>query len=346
MEPIRLTLVGHGVRGKQWAASMGRVPGVQLEAIVDRLPVQGVRLSTFPTLEQALDAGVADAVVVATPPEAHRGAVLACVERRIPVLCEKPLTETLAEAREIAQLATAASTVVWVGMNFRYVPAVQQLRSLVLGRDIGSVMFGQFSYTRNRNGRDPRLNDYPLSMQDPFLLEQAVHHIDLIRYAYCQDVKFVQCKQWNPQGSGYEGNTCLAALLELEDGTCVTYFGSWTAGTNRLWYEWRSDFTGGAVRHCDPFADLRISRLDTGFHVNSWAAEPELAPFAEITGGACEPFRGDLDLLLAAFAAAVRGDEVMGPTAVDHLNTLAVVDACQRASGLGMRVLVESRAEV
>ena len=67
------------------------------------------------------DVGLVDVV---TPGNTHRGIVLAALEAGKHVLCEKPLANTLAEAREMVEAAREAGAVNMVCFNYRRAPAV------------------------------------------------------------------------------------------------------------------------------------------------------------------------------------------------------------------------------
>ncbi len=72
-----------------------------------------------------------DAVVVASPPFAHREDVLAALDARKHVLCEKPFGLNIEEAQEMLAAATDAGTACGVAHEFRFVPQRAALRELV-----------------------------------------------------------------------------------------------------------------------------------------------------------------------------------------------------------------------
>ncbi|MHB8674275.1 MAG: Gfo/Idh/MocA family protein [Candidatus Limnocylindrales bacterium] len=76
------------------------------------------------TLEQALALGL-DAVVIAVPDPAHRGAVLMALDAGVHVFCEKPLALSLAECDEI--LAARGDRIVQCGYMKLYDPAVERM---------------------------------------------------------------------------------------------------------------------------------------------------------------------------------------------------------------------------
>jgi predicted dehydrogenase len=339
--PTRLLIVGFGVRGHAWADVILEGSRGAIHAIVEpRQIAMTPGALTYASLEAALEAGGVDGAIVASPPNDHRAAVDLCVSAGVPVLCEKPLSDSMEEAAQMAIHAEAASVPLLVGMNFRYVPAVQELRRLIANKAMGELLYGDFRYVRNRNGKDPRLNDYPLRMENPMLLEQSIHHLDLIRYAYGREARAVSALSWNPTTSMYAGDSCVAATIRLEGGVNVSYLGTWTSGSNRLGYSWRTDISQGLLVHSDPFGDLFRSRIDRNFHVNSWDAEPENQPLEPLHTPRCRPFFDDARLLLDHFLDVVEFSQEPEPTARDHCKSLALLQACLESCSVHAEVRV------
>ena len=91
--------------------------------IVDPLPEHRVRATehagcrAFETLEQLLAEGV-DAVTIAAPTHLHHEIALACIERKIHIMVEKPVASTVEEGREIVTAAARAGVTLMVGHAF------------------------------------------------------------------------------------------------------------------------------------------------------------------------------------------------------------------------------------
>jgi predicted dehydrogenase len=223
-------------------------------------------------------------------------------------------------------------------MNFRYLPVSRRLRRLVAEETLGAPMFSRFTYVRNRDGRRPDLNSFPLEMDQPMLHEQSVHHVDVMRHVFGREIVNVQARTWNPPTSVYRDDSCVAALLEFEGGLIVDYLGTWTSGTNRLAFEWRTDFEHGVASQGDQFDELSIARIDPAVAVSGPLFNKSAETPRRVRLPAVAPFRTEtLDLLEHAVRAS-RGDEAPGPTATDHLRTLVALDAIVESSRTGARV--------
>jgi predicted dehydrogenase len=343
---IRILLAGYGVRGRQWAAAIGRNPDVELSAIADPndAAVRDLSMPVFRQLGEALESVPADAVLLATPPSVHADDVRTAVRRGLPVLCEKPLTEDVEEAIALVGDVSRLGGTLLVGMNFRFLPVTQELRRMVRTRELGGAMFGQFTYIRNRDGRRPDLNDFPLTMAQPMLLEQSIHHLDLLRYVYDREVISVAADTWNPSTSVYDDDSCVAALLRFEGGLHVSYLGTWTSGTNRFDFRWRTDFEDGVIVQAEQFGSLLRARLVPGGALSGRSFDTDSEPPQPLPIQASAPFVVDTENLLAHFARVVEGTEEPGPTGQDHLITLVLLDACAESSTTGMYVDTGERA--
>lgn len=278
----------------------------------------------------ALKTAQPDVVVVATPPDSHHALVLEALANRVHVLCEKPVSEDLAEVVEMVTRAEALGLQLTVGMNFRYLATSQRIREYATGGRLGSLSHAQFSYVRHRAGERRDLNDYPMRMPYPMLFEQSIHHFDLIRYCYDTEVESLVADSWRPSWSSYEGDCCVSALLRLRNGARVNYQGTWTASWNRMSFSWRSEFERGVLLQRSQFDDLvRVDfRPELGLSGSRFKTETEAEVPVPEALPACTPFIDDSGMLLEEFVGAVRGDRHGLTTGRDHLRSLALIQAC------------------
>jgi predicted dehydrogenase len=88
---------------------------------------------------QAAAQGGADAIYVATPPSEHAAHALLCIEAGIPVLIEKPMASSGADARRIADAARTRSVFAMEAMWTRFLPAAQAMRDQLQRKVVGEV---------------------------------------------------------------------------------------------------------------------------------------------------------------------------------------------------------------
>ena len=156
-------------------------------------------------------------------------------------MAEKPLADTLAGAEAYVAAAAAAGVPLAVGLNFRYLAVTQALKKLFAPSRLGRPEFGRFTYERWRDGHQPNLNKYPLTMRQPMLWEQSIHHFDLMRFVYDAEPVSISARTFNPSWSMYEGDANVAALISFEGGIEVTYQGTWAGNWKQMGFEWRTE---------------------------------------------------------------------------------------------------------
>lgn len=134
MADLRLGLIGCGLLAKRgYIPALQRARGIRLTAVADpvlrRCADLAPGVAAFAGAEELLDAGAADALVLATPAHAHlKDARLAAVAG-MPTLVEKPPAPTARETEELAEL----DPMPFVGFNRRFEPALQNLRAAARG---------------------------------------------------------------------------------------------------------------------------------------------------------------------------------------------------------------------
>jgi predicted dehydrogenase len=130
--PLRIAVIGVGHLGRHHARILSTLPGVQLAGIFDlnRQRAQEIAAAAQTTVLTDLTAlpGLADAVIVAVPTESHAAVALPLLEQRVPVLIEKPLARSVAEADTLIATAARTDTVLAVGHTERFNPAVDAAR--------------------------------------------------------------------------------------------------------------------------------------------------------------------------------------------------------------------------
>jgi predicted dehydrogenase len=260
-----------------------------------------------------------DLVVLATPPSVHLEQITACANLGIPVLCEKPLALDFATAKACVDVAEKAGVLLGIGMNFRYLETTRASHEIIHSGKLGKPGFGRINYWRYRDGKRPLLNKYPLTMEQPMLLEQSIHHLDLARFVYRAEVKKLWARTTNPPWSIYRSDATVAAWLELDNGFELHYFGTWMGTNSKNEFQWRTDGSEGMLFQRDIFRGLEYWKAG--------AAEPE-----EVELQPQEDFVDDTRGLFADFLKAVRGEPSTYPSGRDHLKTMVLTLGCAESS--------------
>jgi predicted dehydrogenase len=152
---LRVAVIGVGHLGRHHARILSSLPGVTLVAVVDTNRARaeeiarsvnaqplfdarelvGVQSDTAVGAGEGAGAGFSrtvDAVTIAVPTELHRDIALPFLSAGIPVLVEKPMARTLAEADELIAAAATSDVALAVGQTERFNPAVEAARPLLV----------------------------------------------------------------------------------------------------------------------------------------------------------------------------------------------------------------------
>jgi predicted dehydrogenase len=329
---MKFLLIGLGNRGTMWAEVVSMVGEASLSGAMDLDPA---RLATFrdkhpsiplyDNLDAAIRASGHDGVLLVTPPDGHLDQLQRIFAAELPVIAEKPLSLNLSDAISAVAMGEEVGIAMSVCLNFRFLPVSQRMREILLSQELGPVGMGQFVYQRSRDGMRPGLNRYPLTMEHPMMLEQSIHHFDLIRFCYGREVRTISCRTWNPPWSMYAHDSSVQCLLTLEDGVEVSYIGTWTSGWNEPHFLWRTDCRDGVVFQREVFSDLAIARRTDP------AATPVELPEARA-------YYGDTADLLRAFIRSRRNGEAPPCSGRDHLKTIALCFAAIESNHTGTQV--------
>ena len=90
-----------------------------------------------------------DVVAVVTPNHVHFAAAKAFLERGIHVICDKPLTTTLKDARKLAELVEKSGCVFALTHNYTGYPMVRQARQMVADGALGRIRVVQAEYAQD-----------------------------------------------------------------------------------------------------------------------------------------------------------------------------------------------------
>ncbi|MCY4258723.1 MAG: Gfo/Idh/MocA family oxidoreductase, partial [Rhodobacteraceae bacterium] len=158
------------------------------------------------TAENAREADRLDLVTVATPNASHYGITRAFLAAGFHVLCEKPMTMTVAEGEEIVRLAAARQRICAVNYCYSAYPLVRHMRRMVARGDLGAVrvVVVNFSHGHHANAADadnPRIRwryDPAVAGMSGQMADCGIHALHLATFITGQPVErvaadFVSC---------------------------------------------------------------------------------------------------------------------------------------------------------
>ncbi|HEV7367091.1 MAG TPA: Gfo/Idh/MocA family oxidoreductase [Gemmatimonadales bacterium] len=160
-ERLKVGIVGGGgIAQVAHLPVLKKMQGVEVQAICDTdLPKAraladrfGVK-DAFDDIEELLRYETLDAVVICSPTHLHESHIQAALSANLHVLVEKPLAMSATGAQRILRAVEKHNRVVMVGMNHRYRPDVQIVRSFVQSGELGTIESVRGSWHVFRPGR-------------------------------------------------------------------------------------------------------------------------------------------------------------------------------------------------
>ena len=191
-EQVRYGIIGAGMMGTEHLWNLQAIPGAVVTAAADPRPEQlewivaaagdeGAGITTFTDHDELLDSGLVDAVVVVSPNHTHHDVVLDVLARPgIHALVEKPLCTTVADCRDLVAAAADRPGVVWMGLEYRYMPPVARLAAEVAAGAVGRVHM--VAIREHRFPFLPKIGDWNRFNRNTggTLVEKCCHFFDLM----------------------------------------------------------------------------------------------------------------------------------------------------------------------
>lgn len=145
---MRLGLIGAGRWGKRYISTIAKMQGVTLAQVASTNPEshmlvpQGCQVT--PNWTDVAESKSLNGVIIATPPALHSQMAATAIKSGVPVLIEKPMTLSIAEAREIARSSIEYGVLAMVGHTHLFSNAFSELKrqGLNLGPLLGTKSEG------------------------------------------------------------------------------------------------------------------------------------------------------------------------------------------------------------
>jgi predicted dehydrogenase len=337
---LRLAIAGAGLIGRAHMARIRANDDCTLVALADPSPAavavakeEGVALHT--DLDTMLDATKPDGVILATPNALHVAGALACLERSVPVLVEKPVADSLADARRLADAEAASRVPVLVGHHRRHSTVLEAAREVIAGGRLGRIVAVNGSATFRKPDRYFADGPWRAKKGGGPILINLVHEIDNLRMLLGEIVQ-VQAMASNAV-RGFEVEDSAAIGLRFASGALGTFLLSDAAASPRSWEQTsgeNSAYDHHGDEDCYVIAGERGSlnvptmRLRTAEGEASW-----WSPLRTETVDA--PVGDPLARQLAHFCAVIRGQTAPRVSAADATRTLRVTLAVAESARLG-----------
>ncbi|MCR9292321.1 MAG: Gfo/Idh/MocA family oxidoreductase [bacterium] len=229
---LRCACIGAGYFSHFHYDAWSRIDAVRVVACcdVDRSKAQAVAeqyaiARTFSDYRQMLDEVEVDFVDIITRPETHADIVAEVAQRGLPMICQKPLANSLEECEHLVAVAAEHGVPFMIHENFRFQPWYREIKRLfnqgVVGEKLHTISF------RNRagDGHGPQAylarQPYFQSMPRFLVFEAGIHTVDTFRFL-AGEVSRVWCqlRRLNPVIAGEDAGI---AVFEFEQGGLGLY---------------------------------------------------------------------------------------------------------------------------
>ena len=271
----KIIVAGCGDRSNSWITVALKREGYQITALVDpmierakgRKEEHKLNANVYAKLTDALDKEDADIVFDVTPPEYHFQTVTTALKAGCHVFGEKPMADTIENAEKMIQCSDDTKKEYFVMQNYRYKSEIIALRDFIKSGELGDIGMLSVNYQLN-----PRLDGFRAEMDNPLILDMAIHTFDKMRFISGFNTKSVYCREFNPSWSWFKGDAAAVCIFEMENGTIFDYRGSWVAtGLITAWHsQWNIACADGTI-----YWDGNEELFWDGKKKEFWGRDPE-----------------------------------------------------------------------
>jgi len=338
---ILIALVGPGLIGKKHLELISKNASATLAAIVAPLDshnatiAQEYRVPLFENLESLVERVNVDGIIIASPNTFHLEHGKFCVERKIPILLEKPICDNFLDGLTLARLAYKNSAKVLIGHHRAHSTIMATAKNIIESGRIGRIV----SVTGSAQFFKP--DDY--FQQGPWrtatgggpILINLIHEVGNLRFLV-GEIESVQAFVSNAIRNSNVEDTA-AINFRFANGALGSFILSDTASTSRSWEQtsrenpnFSNDPEEDCYLICGTLGSLKIPSMKLKFY-NSRQESSWLLPLQEeiVSYQRIDPLQAQLD----HFIDVIKDNTKPKVTALDGLRNLQIVEAIY-SSGL------------
>ena len=342
MSKTRIAVAGAGYIGLAHMGVARASATCELSAVVDPSPSAGAHADAagvplYASLAELFAKNKPDGVVLATPNQLHVPHALECIEARVPMLLEKPIAPTVAEAQQLVDAVDKAKAKVLIGHHRAHSPimakATQVIDSGVLGKLV--AVMGSATFFKP----DPYFADAPWRREPgagPILLNM-IHEVHNLRML-CGEIVAVQAFTSHAT-RGFAVEDTVSINLRFANGALGSFMLSDTAACARSWEQTSQENKAYASyddEDCYVIAGTNGSLSIPTMRLKTYPRPEDRSWWKPFEVGTVGTVRDDpLKHQIEHFGAVVRGEAEPIVSARDGLANLRVTEAIVAAAKAG-----------
>jgi predicted dehydrogenase len=218
MKKIQVGIIGTGTMGRHHVRIFSKLENTEVIGVFDtdtgklNSVCQEHSVPAVSSIEELIDKKP-NAVSIAIPASAHSDVAVKFLQKRIPVLIEKPIADTMESAKKIIDASKKFDTPAMVGHIERFNPAVYALKKYLTNKKILSIDITRVGPT------PPRIKDVGIT------IDLGIHDIDLVSFLTGEKIISSTGAIRSTKGDKYEDISML--LLKLSDGCIAQIHSNW-----------------------------------------------------------------------------------------------------------------------
>ena len=350
MDKIRIAVAGAGYIGQAHMDVARASPSCMLSAVVDPSPAAsalaaqaGVPL--YASLEELIAKDRPDGVVLATPNQLHVPHALTCIAAGLPILLEKPIAPTVAEAESLLRVVDERGAKVLIGHHRAHSPIMAKAREVVASGQLGRLVTVVGSATFYKP--DQYYADAPWRKEPgagPILLNM-IHEVHNLRML-CGDIVAVQAFA-SSATRHFAVEDTVAINLRFANGALGTFMLSDTAASPRSWEQTSQEnkaYPSYGDEDCYVISGTNGSLSVPTMRLKTYPRPEDRSWWKPFEVGSVGLVRDDpLKHQMEHFGAVVRGEAHPLVSARDGLHNLRVTEAIAEAAQSGQVVMLAAQ---
>lgn len=340
VKTVRIGVIGAGLIGRKHievlrsGSSDCTLAGVADPSPAAKQDAEALGYPWYATIEEMLDKAKPDGAIIAVPNQMHVSAGLACISRKVPIIIEKPVADTVDEALKLVEAAERAGVATLTGHHRRHNPIMRKAAEIVREGGVGRLVAATSIWLSHKPKGYHDLAWRREPGGGPVLIN-AIHEIDCLRML-CGDIDTVQATT-SSEVRGFAVEDTAAAVIRFKNGALGSLLVSDTASSPWSWEtsSGENPFFPRTSEDCIFLAGTRgslsIPSLDLWWHEpgqESWG-NPLTQRRAQITPA--DPYHEQMQ----NFAAVIRGSQKPVVSGRDGTKTLAATLAISMSANTG-----------